>query len=579
MAWVATQIGNWTDPATWTAGVDYPGKVGTTADQTVDLNGYAVTFDVATMDVRIGTITTNNNTSSTKLIWDITKSTHMLIRGKLEFNYYEELKIGTESAPLPAEFTATIEYDLASNGEYGKGNFSARGYILFYGAKKTPSVEISGDLSVSDTNVTLATTPVGWRDGDTLCILSSSETDTARYTEVEYIVATSISGTSVTLASGVSYAHSDGTQILNVTRNIRFTSTNSAYQPSSFAGQSHTMIFEGVEFYQAGGMDGFYTGYDYPQIIDNCVVRGSNSYGMSIGYTIKCGYKDIILCDNALGGMMAAENSNTSDWENCYFVDNIGEGAEPFHIKYAGAAFFFNCTFACNVGSGLRIGRQPGFYVSNCYSYGNYGYGLETTNGGAVNVQTSYFGSRPDGTTQTNFNADIYLNDCNVYLNDCKFDSIDLMDVANSRGTRMWSTNHNQVAGVFKGYDSDNITSVSTDTTVYRTTSPSIKIDSNSSGEASLWKIPIKVNSGDNLSIDIYGKREGSSMWHSPRLDLTGCGISEYDSFTIEDTAWNKVTIGGTATREGIVMLSVIISQQNPTSNAFWIDDINVTVT
>lgn len=575
MAFTAVKNGNWTDATVWgnAEGGDYPGKTGTTADQTVSCAGYDIVFDVETMAVRIGTVSASSGGS---LTWDTTKSTHMLIRGSLEFNYGEGMYIGTEASPLSSSYTATIEYDLASNAQYGKISVNANGYVKLYGAEKTPAVELDSAVSASGTSLTLAETPTGWLDGDELCILSSSETGTARYTETEYITATTISGTSITLSTGVTYAHSAGTLILNMTRNIRFISTNSAYQGGDITGQSYDWIMQGVELKNCGGWKGFYTSGAHPQTMKSCTAHGSYTYGIANEYTGQGYFKDCIVANNASGGVRNNEDHRQQVYENCYFVDNTGQGMSAGNIKYDGD-LLINCTFACNTDDGASYGRTTCKFM-NCYLYGNYDYGLAIEQGQLVHLHNCYFGKRKDGTSQKNDDASLYMNVGTIYANDCVFNDTDLFDLSNQIGQRLYSSNHNQTAGDFRSWDSDTNQSTSTDTSVYKTSSPSIKLQTTQNGTSPYHIIPIKVSSGDTLSVEIYGKKESTSMFNNPIVYMSGCGIEDNDVFSTQDTNWNAVTLSGTATRSGVVQVMVVCPQPGGSTYDFWIDDITITV-
>ena len=82
---------------------------------------------------------------------------------------------------------------------------------------------INGALSATDTTLVTDNT-TGWSAGDELYILSDTDNQSER------AIIDSITGTSITLTSGLTYAHPDGVILINITRNIKIFATNSSYK-------------------------------------------------------------------------------------------------------------------------------------------------------------------------------------------------------------------------------------------------------------------------------------------------------------------------------------------------------------
>lgn len=571
MAYTAVKDGDWSDPTVWgnSPGGDYPGKLGTTADQTVNFSGYTITYDIDNSSgngVRHGSITGGNLNVATD------QDTYIWIRGTFAFQYGDEFNIGSSSSPLSSSYTCTIEYDMASDTQYRKFEWF-QGHFSWYGANKTSAVELGAALSASGTAVTLASTPTGWAVGDQLYILSSSETGTARYIESEYATISAITGTSVTLSTGVTYAHSQGTLVLNLTRNIRLISTNNSYQPNSNTGQCAKCVMHSVEFNNVRQW-GWELNQNEPAHHKNCTFFGSLDDGINIRYTGGGHFEDCIVADNNGNGVDANENYRSIVWESSYFVNNDA-GIYSNNTKYS-AQHAINCVFACNSGDGVNNGRTPGGFYTNCYFYGNFDYGYEGGYNNNAEFNYCFFGIRADGTSHTNFDADFKSSNGFHRFNDCKFNSSDIFDIDDTDDIKLWSSNHNQIANTHRAYSDDGDIRVQTDTSVYRTSSPSLKFSGLGRNQHAIYKIPIKVSSGDSLTVTIYGKRASTSFHIDPYAVLHGCGIADREDWTTNDTNWNSISLTGTAARDGVVICTVVMPQNY--NEQFNIDDVDISV-
>ncbi|MFF1904584.1 hypothetical protein [Kitasatospora sp. NPDC058218] len=109
------------------------------------------------------------------------------------------------------------------------------GYLRLDGAAKTAWARADRALGAGDTTVTLAAPPTGWLPGDELAVTPTGPPDEEGFsTRYDLAVVRSVSGSTVTLAAPLTYAHprvsagggvTVGAEVLNLTRSVRIEGT------------------------------------------------------------------------------------------------------------------------------------------------------------------------------------------------------------------------------------------------------------------------------------------------------------------------------------------------------------------
>lgn len=583
-SFTSTQAGDWQTPATWGETVEYPGK-SQEGDIVTIGSGHDVTW---AWDNKVDGYSIEKITTSAAIIIDTTMDTYMLLdnndastQGLYLNNANGQLKVGDSTNALPAAYTFTLEFISYTNGG-GNAISGNGGQCLLYGTDKTYKGITTNSIAASGTSFTMTTVPSDWAADDELVILPTGNT----YSETDYVDITSISGTTVNI-DATTYSHLSGATVLNLTRNIIFTGdiTNTT-RPQSFINMSNggyrlnnMRISNCYSTFNSASYGAFRTGNqaiatDRPMEIINCVADNSPTVS---GFLAGQGYhhhKNCISVNNYYG--QGGSNDVGNLWaQGCYYVDNLQDGFYPSNRGYV---VIEDCVICGNGDDGLDTAGTH-MVMINCQSYANAGYGVYA-NSSPVEMYTCLIGESDVG-TQTNVDADFYFTKgARVLANDCKFSSADLEDIREGQGFFMNSSNHNQVENASKvthTAGSTIIGEVSRDASVYRTTAPSVKLESYMMWGQNHWSFPIKVDSGDVLSVEIYGKSSASSGWETnPSVRILGCGIDDSDEWEVADTNWNAVTLNGTASRGGIVNCSVFWGDNTLDFN---LDDISITVT
>jgi len=574
-SFTSVKSGDWNDPTVWgnLAGGEYPSK--TTDEDTVTISsGHTVTYNIdnssAGTNHRLGTISIRGTFNV-----DTTQSTYCWMRGRFYFiQYLAGFVCGSYASPLSSAYTFQVEYDLLNNNDYEWLDYNENSCrVDLHGAYKTQKEYLSATASSAQADITFTTIPSDWAVGDRLVILSSSETGTARYTENEEVEIQSISSNTATLTGNLTYSHSAGTMVMNMTRNIRFFATDPTKQTGPLY-HNVQMTSENIELLNIGSTYVFRSGAsnNEPWKLEGASI--SNAIGAITFLDSNDGinFIDCNFYGFAGGGIKGNNRNGIANFEGCLFagitgsvIDNSGNRAPKWT--------FTNCVLACSSSNGVYSGLFD-LYMNNCYFYGLNGYAMYKRYN-PVFLQNCFFGEREDGSSQTNASASLRSYNAMYYMNDCKFNDATLISTHESdrRGLMYWSSNHNQVYGDFNVYDGNGTIMLTNDATVYRTTAPSIKMNCERDTSPTPHKIQFKVEASTSYTITIYGKRADTGWTHNPKATLSGCGIFDKTEWTTNDTNWNAVTLTGTTTRAGII--EVIITHYD-NGGFFYVDDISI---
>jgi hypothetical protein len=225
---------------------------------------------------------------------------YLKLAGNLSINEGANLIVGTETVPIPATSTATIEFvNATTNGKYGiihknsLENYSSWVSNISLVGEDTRSLGyafLSNNASIGDTTLSVTTSGDinGWKTGDYIVIPPTSRTVTQAENRT---LSVDSSGTTLTLNSGLTYAHDayidpnnlKNTPILNFTRNIKVLGTSAAYNSYlETGGWAHTTITN-VEFQYMGGPGITLLSKGAVVQINKCSFRQAENSSSSVG--------------------------------------------------------------------------------------------------------------------------------------------------------------------------------------------------------------------------------------------------------------------------------------------------------
>ena len=263
----SVRSGNWSDSATWDAGVP------SAADTVTISAGDTVTFDLAS--TRVSGVTVEDGATLTfRPDRDATLETdeNVLVFGRLEMRPQAPNNDGWRNSvgEWRPYFIHTLRFvDVDERAFVGGGMdpvasdvglwVRGDGVLALEGARKTGWTRLAGAARAGDTSITLAAAPTGWRVGDVLSIVPTEHPDVGKASYNGFDVRTigAIDGARIVFSDPLDRDHPDArdpftgkvhtAEVLNLSRNVRIEGTgngSASYQPSS-NGRAHIHIMSG----------------------------------------------------------------------------------------------------------------------------------------------------------------------------------------------------------------------------------------------------------------------------------------------------------------------------------------------
>jgi hypothetical protein len=374
-------------------------------------NSFTVTMDE--------TATTNYGATSTSLV---TPALAICSKGTLTFgtaastNYYLKLSgnliiysggtlnDGTVATPMPSTSTSVIEFNSATNVDFGLtvrnlGTFVAQGNAI-----TTVKTLLNTDEAAAATVIGVVST-AGWVANDEIVIASTSRTgsETEKRT-----ISTVDSATQVTITAGLTNAHSGTsptqTEVGNITRNVKIRGISTTLQGYIDIKATSTIDWDYVEISNMGSATTNKRGID--------VATTTGSFNMQ-----GCAIHDFAVASSA-GTVVTGSSTNNFTIDNCvyYLPNSISSGISvpitsgtawtvtnslvmgmtggaPINILDVGGTFT-DCTAAgnnsTNSGFGINMGETNAAIgtISGLISHSNGGGGI--TCAGGIGTMSSF---------------------------------------------------------------------------------------------------------------------------------------------------------------------------------------------
>lgn len=345
------------------------------------------------------------------------------------------LNVGTSGTPVPITSTAKLEFQCTNDGDFGL--FVRNGSTLnMYGVARTNGSNFSwsklnANLSASGTAITTVDN-TGWLNGDIAVIAPTGQT-TTQFDNIT--LSGNASGTSITAASGVSFAHSGTSptqaEIILLTRNVVLTAENTAKRIAFLTDIAATTNCQWVEFSFLDQVAGFYglaiattTGaanFSYCSIHD-CYGGAFYALGSAVG-NFSFSYC-VMYNNNVTGGVATQINAATSGtWtiDHCVFFGPQGSvQTNLLLLNDVGGTFTnnviagcpLNNTAALSINEANAIGTFSGNTVHSnslgisldAYAYGTYSTFTSYRNGGSFGVRLNASATGSAGINPIRFN-------------------------------------------------------------------------------------------------------------------------------------------------------------------------------
>ena len=205
----SAQSGNWSSSSTWEGG-----NLPADGDAVVIASGHTVTFDV---DLSSWATGINGLTITGTLTVSTSTSSYMFVKAGATINGTGTFNVGTSSNPIPYGTTFTLT---GGAGWYIKGDTSTGLTMTVFGTEPTYQwVRFSENEAASQTELSIDTDLTGeanyWKAGQKVLISTNKGTS-----EVQAALISSVSSSTITIDTGLSYAKNAGDHIVLLDRNV-----------------------------------------------------------------------------------------------------------------------------------------------------------------------------------------------------------------------------------------------------------------------------------------------------------------------------------------------------------------------
>jgi len=582
-AYTSSQNGNWNDAATWGGG-GYPQS---SSDSATIADTHTVTYNVdAAGTANCGAITIN---SGGTLTFSPAMTTELIAKGNITVNNGGILYVGTDASPIGATYTATIQIECASNGQYGiitasGATVEMTGSSSYHLANADyTQADLATDISASATSLTTDVS-TGWKSGDVISIATS-----AYDKEQTELVTLSADATGTTVPiTATTYAHTTGALICHYSRNVIFKSKSTSYATyAKLYGADTTIDLSYVEFddigYNSSYKNGLCMHYLVSPNIDHCSMRNTNDYYNLYIYSsrnLTIDHFNMYGITNRYGSYVAYATLCTLSYVNIghtygnYWWANSSFTVTNSHfysggwgiLMYAGNNnhTFTNCKFYCGTSGGIYLVSGENNIFTNCL------FSDPVTNGDSDVVVD---GRRPG----------------RIILRNCKLAISDETDIYYTGEFDGWvrSEDHDQTSGYNKtfyyageiersGYGMPDTTKRAGDYAMrmypysYASSSPYLTL-----------KLNFGVKSGQTPTASCYYYRNSASA-DQPTLSVSGCGLSGSATGAAASGAWSQLNLtSSTAATSTDVATATITLDAGGSGSSYYVyfDDFTVSDT
>lgn len=358
----------------------YTGAGASTA-VTVTMNHTATTdYGAGTADLPTLTI------SGATVAYAYAASTNYYLKSSGDIIVYRNgtFTIGTVANPIPSTGSAVLEFDPAADGDNGLIVKNGATFVAQGASMTKVWTTLAADAASTATTVT-TTDSTGWKDGQTVTIAPTTRTAAQVDTR---LLSGDASGTSITLNSGLTYAHdggnggpggvSDAAEMVNLTRNVKIRSATSTLMAYMNFKATSTVNMDYVECYYLGENTAGQRGVEIETTTGSCAISYCSFWNFEDGglYVTGTATNNITIEYNVLVNM----NSDASMTSTGAIALMSATSGTTITIDNNVIIFTSGTTFA-----GLYLGDVGGTITNNRIA----GVAGTTTNGGLVIAEGS----------------------------------------------------------------------------------------------------------------------------------------------------------------------------------------------
>ena len=359
------------------------------------------------------------------LTWPTNANSLLQLSGFLSVFIDGTYSQGTTSSRIQAGYTATMQFDCGADNQFGLGN--AGGTVNICGVNKTKSwTLLTADAAISATTLTTADA-TGWKDGDSIYIASTTQTLAQHESRT---LSGDASGTTITISSGLTYAHDGNTttkyqaEVINVTRSAIFKSATSYYtQIRCYGNASLTVSWAKLDKF---GSEGF----NLESSVTTAVVEycsfvnctGYIFYTLFLTGTLTANYN--VIYGSSMGSLfyfrsmgawtinynvaLATDTNST----NLFLVNYVNSGMSLTGNRMAGGNLMLYTYYSIG-----EVGPPPITLLSDCVIHGTGG-GIKTSDYNCYNITYNniFMWRLQSGGSGITIG---YNNHSNVIFNDC----------------------------------------------------------------------------------------------------------------------------------------------------------------
>lgn len=540
----------WSNPANWDGGTTIPAD----GDSVTIPSGQTCEYDYnSAYTTGIAGITITGTLSLTR-----TAGTYKLfMKAGTTIGGTGTFDCGTSVSPIPFTAKHTIT---GGSGWYIKGNDSTGLTFTCYAAEPVYKyVKLLNSEAVGSKVLEVDTDVTGdlWSDGDTIVISTNDSS-----VDVATIATGGIAPGSITITSGLSYAHAAGNYVILRNRNVNILGSGSGYLFNWFAankfmvgGGAITNLGARPVYVASGEISGgvFYSSGEGITSFNNSLVSGGVFLGVTETRSFAMGMH-LRMCNNLriTGGLFACQYDMLSQSSNGItilgglFVQTILGFQSCSNLSIFGGEFV----------GGQRLATNISLTIKNA-----------TVRSKSNTMYTSGF---------TAFNTLFAGGESYLYTN-------------LPREIYSESTDHNQVAGAYKAWTAGGVTTLQTTNNPTGFTSNMSTVLQNAAIEG-YWQKEVLVGAGASVTISM-ALRKSASMTYLPRIIIFnkastdpfagGTGLNTFTMTNSVDT-WEYSTYVYTNTGTADVTLVIRSQGMNATGtmlSAVKVDVINVDLT